>query len=66
MQLLNDNVDIFVYTHKPFRQIVSNSIYKVLTCSKDDFSGFTVPVYRDYTGDNISDKNLMYNEYTGI
>lgn len=66
MQPLNDNVDIFVYTHKPFRQIVSNSIYKVLTCSRDDFSGFTVPVYRDYTGDNISDKNLMYNEYTGI
>ena len=42
MQPLNDNVDIFVYTHKPFRQIVSNSIYKVLTCSRDDFSGFTV------------------------
>lgn len=62
---MNENVDIFVYTHKPFKQIVHNPVYKVLTCSHEEFDS-TLPVLRDYEGDSISDKNLMYNEYTGL
>ena len=62
---MNENVDIFIYTHKPFKQLVYNKVYKVLTCSHEDFQS-TLPVYRDYEGDNISDKNLMYNEYSGF
>ena len=27
---------------------------------------YNLPIYRDYTGDNISDKNLMFNEYAGF
>ena len=60
------NLDIFIYTHKPFECKLTNESYKILTCSKDEFPNVKVPVIRDYTGDNISDKNLMYNEYTGI
>lgn len=61
----NENVDIFLYTHIPFTPIVKNKVYKILTCSDKEFDT-QLPVLRDYTGDNISDKNLMYNEYTGL
>lgn len=65
MQALNKNSDIFIYGHKPFIPLVTNNIYKVLTNTKENIPT-SLPVYRDYEGDNIGDKNLMYNEYTGF
>lgn len=61
----NGNLDMFLYSHIPFKPIVTNPAYKVLTCSKDAFDT-ELKILRDYDGDNISDKNLMYNEYTGF
>jgi hypothetical protein len=63
--LNHGNLDMFLYSHIPFKPIVSNPAYKILTCSKENFDT-SLPVLRDYTGDNISDMNLMYNEYTGF
>ena len=97
---INENVDIFIYSHVPFVPVVENHVYKILTNSHapdEEFmryqpvvvqqpklvgpSGKTemfelkvpspdayrnLPIYRDYTGDNISDKNLMFNEYAGF
>lgn len=99
---MNDNVDIFIYSHIPFKPIVSNPVYKILTNSHapdEEFQYQGLPtwpseptcgvtydtwgrdklqmhaennkphnllIYRDYVGDNISDKNLMYNEYAGF
>ena len=64
----NNNVDIFVYSHKPFTPIVKNHVYKVLTNSHAESKEFNtdLAIYRDYDGDNISDKNLMFNEYSGF
>lgn len=65
---MNDNVDIFIYSHIPFQPIVTDPVYKVLTNNHADDSEFktNLPIYRDYTGDNISDKNLLFNEYSGF
>lgn len=62
----NKTTDIFIYGHKEFKPIVRNPIYKILTCCDAQFKGNGLRVYRDYDGDNISEKNLMYNEYTGL
>ena len=63
---MNENVDIFVYSHKPFTPLVKNPVYKILTNTKEKIDT-KLSVYRDYEGeDNIADKNLMYNEYTGL
>lgn len=65
----NENVDIFIYSHKPFTPIVDNKVYKVLTnCHEKDYKFHTkLKILRDYDGeDNLSDKNLMYNEYSGF
>lgn len=82
---MNENVDIFIYSHVPFVPIVENPVYKILTnnhAPDEEFqrypglapvpSGgtgdgrYNLPIYRDYVGDNISDKNLMFNEYAGF
>ena len=65
---MNENVDIFIYSHIPFTPIVSNPVYKVLTNNHAPDKEFNtkLPIYRDYIGDSISDKNLMYNEYAGF
>ncbi len=64
----NSNVDIFIYSHIPFKPIVTNPVYKVLTNNHapDEEFRTNLPIYRDYVGDNISDKNLMFNEYAGF
>lgn len=61
----NCDVDIFIYSHKLFTPLVNDHVYKVLTDCKERIDT-DLEVFRDYTGDNISDKNLMYNEYTGF
>ena len=65
---MNENVDIFIYSHVPFRPIVSNPVYKVLTNNHAPDEDFNtgLSIYRDYTGDNISANNLMFNEYAGF
>ena len=64
----NHNVDIFIYSHIPFRPITNNHVFKVLTNCPDLPAAFNtdLAIYRDYTGDNISGMNLMYNEYSGF
>ena len=100
---MNDNLDIFIYSHVPFLPIVENPVYKILTnnhAPDEEFQRYptlcqeiampattaetvngrftakvplpnpnasrNLPIYRDYEGDNISDKNLMFNEYAGF
>lgn len=64
----NCGVDIFIYSHKPFKPKPTNKVFKVLTCYKGDDEEFntSLDILRDYTGDNISNENLMYNEYCGF
>lgn len=65
----NLNVDIFIYSHVKFTPKVKNKVYKVLTNNKSlidlDFNT-SLQVYFDYIGDNISDNNLLFNEYSGF
>lgn len=61
----NCNADIFIYSHIPFKPATNDHVYKVLTNSHENFNT-DLEVFRDYTGNNIADKNLMYNEYTGL
>lgn len=65
---INKNVDIFIYGVKAFTPLVSNPIYKVLVNSDDPKEKFktNLEIYRDYEGENITDKNLVFNEYTGL
>lgn len=63
-----ENLDIFIYSHIPFKPISENHIYKVLTNSHEEAKNFNtdLAIYRDYNGYNISENNLMYNEYCGF
>lgn len=64
---INKNLDIFIYSHIPFRPVVSNPVYKILTCSHENFPVTKLKLYRDYKyDDTLSDNNLMWNEYSGI
>lgn len=65
---INKNVDIFIYGVKAFTPLVTNPVYKVLVNSHDDNSLFktSLDIYRDYEGENITDRNLVFNEYTGF
>lgn len=66
---MNENADIFIYSHIPFKPLVTNPVYKILTNNHSpgsSFGGTELPIYRDYVGDNISDKNLLFNEYSGF
>ena len=79
---INENVDIFIYSHVPFVPVVENPVYKILTNSHaptEEFNRYpfdvttsggtlccrNLPVFRDYTGDNISEQNYFYIENTG-
>ena len=61
--LRNCNVDIFIYSHIPFRPATKDHVYKVLTTSHEEASKFNtdLEIFRDYTDKNIADKNIMYN-----
>lgn len=63
-----ENLDIFIYSHIPFKPITDNHVFKVLTNSHEEASKFNtdLAIYRDYTGVNISNNNVMYNEYSGF
>lgn len=66
---MNEKVDLFIYSHVPFKCAVSNPVYKVLTNSHAPDGEFQtkLPIYRDWEGEgSLSDKNLMYNEYSGF
>ena len=64
----NKDVDIFIYSHIPFKPIATDTVFKVLTNSHEKDSRFhtKLKILRDYTGDNISSNNLMWNEYSGL
>ena len=67
--MTNKNVDIFIYGVNAFTPLVTNPVYKVLVNSKDEKKKFNtnLEIYRDWENeDNISDKNLIFNEYTGL
>lgn len=62
-------VDMFIYSHKPFKTFINNKNYHILTNSHDTEESFDteLDIFRDYNGsDNISNKNIMFNEYCGI
>ncbi len=64
----NNDLDIFIYSHIPFKPVTNDHTYKILTNSKCKSSDFNtdLEIFRDYYGDNISNNNLMYNEYCGL
>lgn len=63
----NPNLDIFIYSHIPFRPVVTNPCYKILTCSHDAFPRTPLKLIRDYNyPESLSKDNLMWNEYSGI
>ena len=64
----NRDVDIFIYSHIPFRPVTTDHTYKILTNShlSPKYFNTDLEIIRDYTGDNISDKNLLFNEYSGF
>lgn len=64
----NKNVDIFIYGVRAFTPLVTNPVYKVLVNVDDPVEKFktNLPVYKDFEGENISDRNLVYNEYCGL
>lgn len=63
---MNENIDIFVLSHKDFKPEVTNPVYKVMTLGGEHNIDTKLEVYNDNTLDNISDMNFTYNEYTGI
>jgi hypothetical protein len=61
------DTDIYIYSHIPFRPVVSNPTYKILTCSHEAFPPTKLKIYRDYEyNGSLSDNNLVWNEYSGI
>jgi hypothetical protein len=68
---MNENLDIFILTYKNFKQQVSNSCYKVVSCV-DDKIDTTLPILYDTMKSNkengiedtITDWNAFYSELT--
>lgn len=67
-KIKNGDIDIFIYSHIPFRPIAKDHVYKVLTTSHAEPGVFNtdLEILRDYEGDNIANNNIMYNEYSGF
>lgn len=63
---MNENIDIFVLSHKNFTPSVTDPIYKIMNLGGEHNVDTKLEVYSDNTLDNISDMNFTYNEYTGI
>lgn len=64
MNLNDKNFDIFICTHKKFKNPITNNVYKTLSVGNNK-ELFDSDVIRDNTGDNISDMNGFYSELTG-
>ena len=63
---MNENIDIFVLSHKDFTPSVTNPIYKIMNLGGEHNIDTKLEVYNDNTLDSISDMNFTYNENTGI
>ena len=61
---MSNKAKIFVIYHKPEAVLISD-VYQPLAVGKNA-SEFTSEFLRDNVGDNIADKNPIYNEMTGI
>jgi hypothetical protein len=62
---MEDNLDIFIITHKPFDNKVSSDVYKIIKCGDDKITS-DLKIYYDNVGDNISHLNFLYGEMTAI
>ena len=65
MILNNNNLDIFICTHKQYEKPVHNNVYKTL-CVGNNIELYGDNIFRDNVGDNISDMNAFYCELTGL
>lgn len=65
MILNNNNVDIFICSHKQFEKPVHNDIYKTLSVGNNT-ELYGDNIIKDNTGDNISNMNIFYGEMSGI
>ena len=65
MTLNKNNLDIFVCSHKQFKKHFTNVLYKTLSLGNNT-ELYGDDIYRDDSGDNISDMNGFYSELTGI
>lgn len=59
-------MSIYIIAHKNFDVPVSDEFYKVLQVGTDINGVINDSWCMDNTGDNISEKNLSYNELTGL
>ena len=64
MILNNNNLDIFVLSHKQYESPVHNEVYKTLSVGNNT-ELYGDNIIRDDTNDNISDMNGFYSELTG-
>lgn len=65
MILNNNNLDIFVCSHKQYKSPVLNKVYKTLSVGNNT-ELYGDNIIRDDTGDNISDMNPFYCELSGL
>ena len=65
MLLNNNNLDIFVCSHKQYEKPVNNKVYKILSVGNNT-ELYGENIIRDDTGDNISDMNIFYCELSGL
>lgn len=65
MILNNNNLDIFVCSHKQYESPVHNEVYKTLSLGNNT-ELYGDNIIRDDTGDNISDMNPFYCELSGL
>lgn len=56
-----DNIDIFITAFKPFKEYVTNKIYKVVGVKDFKYEG-TLESFNDNVGINISNMNHFFNE----
>ena len=64
MILNNNNLDIFVCTHKQYESPVHNEVYKTLSLGNNT-ELYGDNIIRDDTLDNVVDINLFYSELSG-
>lgn len=60
-----ENLDIFISVHKPFKEYVSNDVYKIIGVKNYTYDG-KLESYKDNVGDNISDMNGFFSELTAF
>ena len=65
----NDNLDIYICTHKDFEPIVKNEVYKIINCNdinNDTWNGFKGSFYSEIMSYFYIAKNYELKDYIGF